>query len=108
MEQGWSKGGTRVEQEGGSKVEEAGFQVEGGKSIDARAWRYNICMTSVKASMGKFGQLLISIFSKGRKELCRHFIKRFFTPFTKILSDDHYKLILINYICLHVKIPVLK
>ena len=58
MEQGWSKGGARVEQ-GRSK---GGARVEQGKSIDARAWRYNICITSVKTSLGKFGQLLISTF----------------------------------------------
>ena len=43
VEQGWSKGGAKVEQgrsKGGARVEGEGFQVEGGGSIDARAWRY--------------------------------------------------------------------
>ena len=34
-----------------------------------------------------------------QKKICRqYYIKRFLTPFTKILSDDQYKFILIKYV----------
>ena len=45
---------------------------------------------------------------KKQKKICRqYYIKRFLTPFTKILSDDQYKFILIKYVYMR-KILVLK
>ena len=49
-----------------SKSEE---QDEGRWEYRWRAWRYNICMTSVKAPSGKLGQLLILTFSKEQERI---------------------------------------